>query len=178
MKHYRTSDKYQRLNGFTLIELILVIIVLGILAVVAAPRFMDLNRDAKTSSVSGFQGSIEDALKMVHMKAQIDNGLGDNVNLDTQFGSYQFYRGYPETKSEATNPNLYFLETFLQLGAADSESKNNLTRTANYANIGVYEDNGFSRIGYGSGNLLAGLCYAEYFHTSLAQGVSIETRGC
>lgn len=41
-----------RHNGFTLIELVLVIIVLGILAVVALPRFINIKDDALKSTVS------------------------------------------------------------------------------------------------------------------------------
>ncbi|MGB0987602.1 MAG: prepilin-type N-terminal cleavage/methylation domain-containing protein, partial [Pseudoalteromonas spongiae] len=38
-------------RGFTLIELILVIVVLGVLAVVAAPKFLSLNRDANIATL-------------------------------------------------------------------------------------------------------------------------------
>ncbi|WP_076539115.1 type II secretion system protein [Shewanella sp. UCD-KL21] len=167
-----------RTDGFTLIELVVVIIILGVLAVIAAPKFIDINRDAKIAVVQGAHGSIKEALEMIHLKAQIDNKLGDNVNVETQYGNYQFYRGYPETRSEATNPYLYFIETFLDFGTPSNIVKNNSTRTANYGDLNAYEDNGFSRIGYGSGNLLADQCYTEYLHTSATEAVSIETDGC
>ena len=49
-------------KGFTLIELIIVIVVLGILAVTAAPQFINFSSDARTSALKGMEGSIKGAM--------------------------------------------------------------------------------------------------------------------
>jgi prepilin-type N-terminal cleavage/methylation domain-containing protein len=174
----RSSNLFVKPSGFTLIELVVVIIILGILAVVAASKFINLSRDAKVSTVESFLGDMKSMTTMLHMTAQIDGKLGDQVTIETDYGNYEFWRGYPENKSEATNPNMYFLETFFGLSGAVSETKTNTSRFVSYGDLNVYEDNGHSRIGYGTGTLAADECYADYMHTGSSESFLINTDGC
>lgn len=63
----------KRNSGFTLIELVIVIIVLGILAAMAVPKFINLQDDAKASAMSGVEAAIRSAAILVYSKSSIDN---------------------------------------------------------------------------------------------------------
>lgn len=76
-------------QGFTLIELVVVIVILGILAVVAAPKFMNLQNDARNASLHGLKGAIEEAAGVVYGKAAIqgrDHTAGEVDGIETIFG--------------------------------------------------------------------------------------------
>ncbi len=64
---FRTIVKNPQ-QGFTLIELVIVIVLLGILASVALPRFLDIAGDAHNASVSGTAGAMASAVNIAHAK--------------------------------------------------------------------------------------------------------------
>ncbi len=94
-----TNNNISTQKGFTLIELVVVIVILGILAATAAPKFIDLTGDAKRSVMKGVQGSIESAVSMVHAKALVaGKTVGSNtVIIDSKH--YALVNGYPAAAS-------------------------------------------------------------------------------
>ena len=65
-------------QGFTLIELVVVIVILAILSAFALPRFLSLTEDARVASIEGIGGSIKSASGLVRGACVIDPNCDDN----------------------------------------------------------------------------------------------------
>lgn len=74
-------------KGFTLIELVIVIVILGILAAVAIPKFANLQEDAKKASIEGLRGAVNSAAKIVHAKWLVAGQPTGNIDLDNDSGT-------------------------------------------------------------------------------------------
>ena len=86
----------KRNAGFTLIELIVVIAILGILAVTAAPKFINLQNDARKSTVTAMAGSVKSAAVMTQSKAVLAGKYGARSGKVTGDGqSVDLVWGYP-----------------------------------------------------------------------------------
>jgi len=81
----------QQQSGFTLIELVMVIVILGILAAFALPRFANLSSDARLASLNGALGSVKSAASIAHAKF-----LVAPATATIEGTAVTFVNGYPD----------------------------------------------------------------------------------
>ena len=87
----------QRAAGFSLIELVIVIVVLGILAVTALPRFLDVTEEAKTASVEGVSGGFATGVLLVRAQWEAKGRTKENSLNTIVYDGKRFYLTTPST---------------------------------------------------------------------------------
>jgi len=172
-------------NGFTLVELIMVIIILGTIAISAATRFLNVQSDAKVSKIKAIAAAMKSTSDLVYVKAIINNVVTDNMDFNgTNISVINGYIGAHWNKS---------WRYALDIGKEISYTSKNSTCTK-HSLCGVGQQNSapglpFVILSPGKvafiwlqGEKLADRCYAFYYNPNDVNKTSPEigtvTSGC